>query len=220
VRYAIYLTPPEDSPLERAAAAWLGRSAFGGPAMPPVAPAEADPATPARYGFHATLKAPFRLADGRTEADLLDAFGRFAGERAPLAVPLVVSRLSRFVALTAADHGPVQAACDAAVAAFEPFRAPLTAAERERRRPERLDEEERALLDRWGYPYVFGRFLFHMTLSGPVEEAALPVVEAATRAAFEPLLAVAQPLHFALYREEAGLFTVLAAQSVPSQLDA
>lgn len=221
MRYAVYLTPPEGSRLEQVASAWLGRSAFGGASRAPAAPAAADPATPARYGFHATLKAPFRLADGRGERDLVAAFHAHVATRPPIAVPLEVSRLSRFVALTAVDHGPVQAACDAAVEVFEPFRAPLTAAERDKRRPERLDAHERALLDRWGYPYVFDRFQFHMTLSGPVEAAALPVVEAAVREVFMPILPDPQPLLHALYREGDDGFIVIATEPVPSNhLDA
>ncbi|WP_331294670.1 DUF1045 domain-containing protein, partial [Methylobacterium radiotolerans] len=51
------------------------------------------------------------------------------------------------------------------------FRAPLTEAERAKRRPERLDPRGRALLARWGYPYVFEAFRFHMTLTDALPEA-------------------------------------------------
>ena len=57
------------------------------------------------------------------------------------------------------------------VAALDPFRAPLTEAERAKRRPERLDARGRALLARWGYPYVFEAFRFHMTLTDALPEA-------------------------------------------------
>ena len=62
MRYAVYLTPPDGSGLLRAAEAWLGRSAYGRPTGPPAAPDAAMASVPARYGFHATMRAPFRLA--------------------------------------------------------------------------------------------------------------------------------------------------------------
>lgn len=125
-----------------------------------------------------------------------------------------MSRLSRFVALTAVDHGRVSAACDAAVSAFEPFRAPLTTDDRAKRQPDRLAPRERELLDAWGYPYVFDRFLFHMTLTGPLEEDAIAGVEAAVRSVFSPFLAEPQPLLHALFRETEGGFTILALEPV------
>ncbi len=75
MRYAIYFTPPKDSPLTRLAASWLGRDPFTGASVPPpsvtgLTPAEIAFHTAAarRYGFHATLKAPFLLAPTETEA--------------------------------------------------------------------------------------------------------------------------------------------------------
>ena len=56
------------------------------------------------------------------------------------------------------------------VANFDKFRAPMTDAELERRRPERLSQVELRNLYNWGYAYVFEAFQFHMTLSGHVDE--------------------------------------------------
>jgi hypothetical protein len=125
-------------------------------------------AEPRTYGFHATLKPPMRLAPGATEDDLLAACEALARHREPLAAGrLRVALLGDFVALVPASPPPelglLAAEC---VAALDPLRALLSPAERARRRPERLDPRGRALLERWGYPYVFEAFRFHMTLTG------------------------------------------------------
>ena len=96
LRYAIYFSPTADEPLTRAAATWLGRDAFTGEEYPRTAEhgfsaeeLDALTADPRRYGFHATLKAPFRLADGTNEAELLTALGDFARKTAPFEIPSV-----------------------------------------------------------------------------------------------------------------------------------
>lgn len=216
MRYAVYLTPPKDSQLAAAAEAWLGRSAFTGAEQPPAAPAEALPHVPARYGFHATMRAPFRLAEDAGEADLVQHFHLYAAAHPPLRVPLEVGRLHNFLALVTPDRGPVAEAECAILHAFEPFRAPLTPEERARRNPDRLDARGRELLDRWGYPHVLERFTFHMTLSGPMDPGHVDTVEAAARDRFGPLLGEPVTLVHALFREDAagGPFHVIASQDV------
>ncbi|MDQ0455376.1 DUF1045 domain-containing protein [Rhizobium paknamense] len=197
MRYALYFTPPADDVLTMAAARWLGRDAFAGntlpqPEIPGFSPEEfaALTADPRRYGFHATLKAPFALREGRTEEALLDAFAEFCANNAPLTVPSVrVDQLGPFFALVpSALYADLQTFAARIVEAFDPFRAPLSEADRARRKPERLSETERALLDRWGYPYVMDAFRFHMTLTGPVPEAQAPAMAAATSKAFHPFI--------------------------------
>lgn len=214
VRYAVYLTPPAGSALASAGDTWLGRSALTGATTVPGAPAQARPGGPARYGFHATLKAPFRLRSGASEDDLLAAFRAHIAAHPPVDVPLHVARLSRFVALRSDDGAPARLA-EAAVRAFEPLRAPLTGAERARRRPDALDQRGRELLDDWGYPHVFERFVFHMTLSGPMEADDTERVLAAARAHFGAVLGEPQRLVHAVFREaaEGEPFTVIAAQN-------
>ena len=79
-RFAIYYAPDPASALWQRASTWLGRDAAGGAdlAQPEVAGLTAEDfarhtADPRHYGFHATLKAPFALADGANEAALLAA---------------------------------------------------------------------------------------------------------------------------------------------------
>jgi Protein of unknown function (DUF1045) len=52
---------------------------------------------------------------------------------------------------------------------FDAFRAPMTAQERARRVASGLNQGQVANLDRWGYPYVFSDFRFHMTLTGRID---------------------------------------------------
>lgn len=176
-RYALYLAPPNRHPLWALGCAWLGRDAESGAHTPPPAGIGAAwwqsiTAEPRRYGLHATLKAPFRLASGQHEDDLLAALARFATARAPFDLPLVVSELSGFACLRpAAESIALQGLADACVREFEPFRAALTPEELARRHPDRLDDTGRALLERWGYPHVFERFRCHFTLSGTLTDA-------------------------------------------------
>ena len=173
MRFAAYYTPPRDSALARTAAEWLGRDAFADQAVrEPDSRLDAIVAEPARYGFHATLKAPFRLADGQSVDALDRVFATFCAIRAaPCIGSLALARLGRFFALVPAAPEPGIAALEAdIVEVFDTFRAPLTDAEMERRRPDRLTDRQRALLARWGYPHVLDEFRFHMTLTGPVDD--------------------------------------------------
>lgn len=128
---------------------------------------------PRRYGFHATLKAPFRLAPETTPDELVERVATFAGSRPPVVIPAIRPRvLGTFRALVpTGDETEVNALAADVVRAFEPFRAPLTPDEIARRRPERLSARQRELLDRYGYPHVLDQFRFHMTLTDSLDEA-------------------------------------------------
>jgi len=210
LRYALYFTPPASDPLTLAAQRWLGRNAFTGtPLVQPEAnglDAAALTADPRRYGFHATLKAPFALAEGRSEAELLAEIGRFVSETEPFDIPeIIVGRLGSFFALVPGDH------CDAlqnfageVVRRFERFRAPLTSADIARRKPDELSAAERQNLVQWGYPYVFDEFRFHMTLTGRVPAERRDAVEGALRAHFAEFHGRPLPIAgLALFREPA-----------------
>jgi putative phosphonate metabolism protein len=198
MRYAIYFTPPRDSPLTRLAASWLGRDPFTGSSVPPPSvtgftPAEIAFHTAAarRYGFHATLKAPFQLAAGETEARLAQALADFAAESEPFAIPrLAVGQIDRFFALLPTSPvAELQALADNVVKVFDRFRSPLTEAEIERRNPDAMSAEEFRNLCQWGYPYVFDTFRFHMTLTGRVAAGEAVRVRAALDETFGAALA-------------------------------
>ncbi|WP_394688814.1 DUF1045 domain-containing protein [Hoeflea sp.] len=190
MRFALYFTPGPDSDLADLGERWLGRSAATGkvldhPELPGLAGSDLAAITgPARrYGFHGTLKAPFRLAESVNESDLLAAMKRFAAETHAFEIPaLKLSLLEGFLALTPdGSVDQLSAFANRVVEHFEPLRAELSEKEIERRNPDRLSSEELKNLVRWGYPYVFDRFRFHMTLSTRLPEAdAAKVMGAAT----------------------------------------
>jgi hypothetical protein len=138
------------------------------PEVPGIDPARmhALTADPRRYGFHATLKPPFELSMESTEADLLAAFRSFALGRSAFDLPLAVARLDGFLALVPPrPEIASRSLADDCVVAFEPFRAPPAKAELEKRRQTGLTAAQDDNLVRWGYPYVFDDFRFHLTLS-------------------------------------------------------
>ncbi len=58
----------------------------------------------------------------------------------------------------------------------------------------RLDDEQRGLLQRWGYPHVLQRWRFHMTLSDSLDPAERPVRMAKAAAHFESALSRPAPV--------------------------
>ncbi len=196
-RYAIYYTPEPGSPLARFGARWLGHDPAADPAgsgqpanvshTPESAESPAAQAlldvqdritqTPRRYGLHATLKAPFRLKEGRSLSDLMDAMAAFAGRTAPAEGPaLKVTQHHGFLALCPDGPCPqINRLAASVVTAFEPIRAALTPGEVARRQPERLSQRQRELLDLYGYPFVLEEFAIHLTLTGRLDPDRDPV---------------------------------------------
>ena len=172
-RYAIYYAP-RPGVMAEATAAWLGWDLARGRRVPPPAlaglPAPLDDLTaPARpYGFHGTIKAPFRLATGQSARALNLAAARLAEGLAPVTLPrLRLAEPGGFLALIPeGDETGLLALGAEVVSRLDPFRAPLTVAEIARRNPERLNPRQRDLLDTWGYPHVMEAFRFHLTLTG------------------------------------------------------
>jgi putative phosphonate metabolism protein len=178
-RYAIYYAPAQGSSLDQFGAEMLGYDAWIGATLPfPESVVEKMPDwrelsdDPRKYGFHATLKAPITLADGKTERLLLAACADFANtSRAIPVITPVVNSISGFIAvIPERPSGELQQLAADAVRAFDDFRAPLSADDRARRHPSRLSPQQVEYLDRWGYPYVMEEFRFHMTLTGRLDE--------------------------------------------------
>jgi len=195
-RYAIYFVPAADSVLYRFGASLIGYDAYTAQplAFAPNIESEVDgwerlTSDPRKYGFHATLKAPIALADGRTEDALISAMDVFA--RTPRAIPVIapaVRSISSFIAVVpGAPCEDLQTFARDCVTEFDGFRAPLTAADRERRNVSALSGRQIAHLDRWGYPYVMDDFRFHMTLAGSLPANRLESVAAILRDRFAAL---------------------------------
>ncbi|HVO02289.1 MAG TPA: DUF1045 domain-containing protein [Candidatus Cybelea sp.] len=176
-RFAIYWAPPIGSSLDRLGAAWLGRDA-GGADVPRLAIPGLDDASwakliqaPRLYALHATLKPPFFLADGATEAELKAAIQALAGEVAPFSLPLLrLSLLDGFIALLpSAPSPPLDALAARCVMDLDRFRRPARPEELARRRSAGLTARQDRNLMRWGYPYVLDDFRFHVTLTERVD---------------------------------------------------
>lgn len=122
----------------------------------------------ARYGFHGTLKPPFRLSEGRNVDSLLRAAEAFAVDREAFRLPpLEVREIGSFLALVpGAACRPLTDLANDCVRHFDPFRAPSTADELARHRAAGLTARQKRMLAKWGYPYVFGELRFHLTLTG------------------------------------------------------
>jgi putative phosphonate metabolism protein len=213
-RYAIYYAPVSGSALDRFGAHLLGYDAYGGNELPfPDGMALSLPdwreltADPRKYGFHATLKAPMSLADGKAEAELLAACAAFARTCRP--VPVItptVDAISDFVAIVPAEpSAALEALAADCVREFDCFRTALTAEDRARRNPLKLTPRQCDYLDRWGYPYVMEEFRFHMTLTGRLAAERRGIVVGMLRERFAALKATSLSIdRIALFRQDSA----------------
>jgi putative phosphonate metabolism protein len=189
-RFAIYYAP-RDGAFADAAARWLGWDLAQGRAMAqPDLPGLADlTADPRKYGFHGTIKPPFRLADGTAPDDLATAVAALAQRLHPVQRPgLKMVLLEGFLALVPGHDPALTKLAAEVVQGLENFRAPLTPAEIAKRRPETLTPRQRELLAAYGYPYVMEEFQFHLTLSGRLGAPDAPALQKAAQAHFTGLI--------------------------------
>lgn len=189
-RFAIFYAPDRTSALWRKSAEWLGRDAAAGiylrqPDFKKIPTDEFVEATraPRRYGFHATLKPPMRLAAG-VDVERLQAVARALSARlaaAPIG-KLEIKLIDGFLALVPIKQQKTltRLAADC-VAYFEPLRAPLAVEERQARMGAGLNAAQVQLLDKYGYPYVMDQFRMHFTLTGRLAESRQRVFTAAAQ---------------------------------------
>jgi putative phosphonate metabolism protein len=181
-RYAVYVAPPPGA-LADATARWLGWDPASGQIFPPRADLPFDQAqvtaAPRKYGFHGTIKAPFRLAEGADYETLRATTDQLALRLSPVVIPrLVLNRIKGFLALVpGAPFPPLDHLAARVVSDLDLFRAPLTEAEFARRRPDLLSPTQLNYLKLFGYPYVMDEFRFHMTLSDDLDPAKSAQVE-------------------------------------------
>lgn len=183
-RYALYFTPCAGSPWAR-----FGEAALLGEAR--------------RYGFHATLKAPFRLAAASRVDDVRSDLEALCASLAPFALPpLSVRRLDDFIALVPVRAEPrVDAIAAHCVVAFDRHRAPLDDAARARRRRRPLTPRQADYLERFGYPYVLDEFRFHLSLTGAPHAGAAAVPDLpAEPLAFDAISLMEEPAPGAAFR--------------------
>jgi Protein of unknown function (DUF1045) len=177
-RYAIYFVPPAETEFFRFGSAVLCYDCYTGGRIARPAILDTEPelwdrltAEPRRYGFHATLKPPFNLSPACREAQLVSALHSFAGLGHVLpALTPAVRILGGFAAIVPTTASPaIDELAGKCTTIFDAFRAPMAAQERARRVASGLNQSQIANLDRWGYPYLFADFRFHMTLTGRVD---------------------------------------------------
>lgn len=187
---AVYAAPPPGSALAAAAAAWLGRDADADAPVPHPPLDGLDRSAlaelthePRRYGFHATLVAPFRPASGTTVAEIADHLDALAADREPVVVDRVeVDLLGAFAAFVPVGPCPaLHGLADSSLRGVDHLRRPLDDDELRRRRRSGLTPRQDELLRRWGYPYVLDELRPHLTLTRRLEPAERPAVLAAAR---------------------------------------
>lgn len=208
-RYALYTAPDATHPLWSAAASWLGRDPEADTARHAILPGwlaagrwQEITAEPRLYGFHGTLKPPFALAADTNPAALTEALRHFAADIDVPPVMLTVAALSGFLAIVPAGPAPaLNALADRCVEAFDRFRAAPDAAELARRRQAGLSAVQEQHLLRWGYPYVFDQFRYHMTLTGRLAEPERSRLQAWLTDHLAPALAAPVPLQLALFAQ-------------------
>lgn len=187
-RYAIYFAPANRSPWWDFGAHWLGRDESTDTTLPQprVAGISAEAlqqATiyPRRYGFHATLKAPFALTESVDLELLKIRMHALAATLSPVSLgPMEAIRMGDFVALAPRHPPPNLAALEAAcVTTLDDMREPLSSLDLARRLSPQLDARALDLLNQYGYPHVLERFQLHMTLTSPVNDVlATKVIQA------------------------------------------
>lgn len=186
MRYAVYFCPAAGSELDRFGREWLASRAVKGidPARMQILLADVR-----RYGWHATLSAPFALADGVSYDELHATAVKIAQQSEAFDLPLKLDRLAGFLALRpAGDETAINALAERCVRELNPLRAPLSEAAWQRR-AHALDDVERTLFRQFGYPYVLQRYRFHLTLSAPAtqhEEQVLCTWLSSTVATLQP----------------------------------
>ena len=200
-RHAAYFAPAPDSQAWSLGSQWLGRCAHNGVPLPQPALAGMEPATlarltqaPRRYGWHATFKAPFTLAERASPAQLQSAFVHIAAAvAAPFTLEVEVAQVGDFLALVPLRRSEaLHALADACVRDLHPLAAPLPDTELARRRQGGLSPRRERMLLQWGYPFVMQDFQFHMTLSGSlagVPDAQRSALAAHARQWFAPVRA-------------------------------
>ncbi|MGF6770158.1 putative phosphonate metabolism protein [Paraburkholderia sp. GAS199] len=225
-RFAVYYAPMRESAWWEAGSSWLGRDAQSGePRTQPQPEGLARPladltGAPRRYGWHGTLVAPFRLADGVTQQHVLDATRNWANTQRAFTLPIEAATLGDFVALRPAGRqaeDDMRALAGSALRTLHELRAKPSSDDLARRLAAPLSERQRELLLEWGYPYVFDEFRFHMTLSSSLADADERATLLAWWQAHAPALGPLAVDHAALFVEPAPGEPFMLWQRVPFQ---
>jgi len=178
-RHAAYYAPAQQSRLAQLGAQWLGRCAQSRRVVLqpdfPQCTAEAlrgYTAAATRYGWHATMKAPFALNPGLEIDAIPAAFQAFAQSQTALTLPpLTLRNMGDYLALVPeAPSSALQELAFDCVRALHPLATPLSDTQVAQRRLTPLTPAQDAMLLQWGYPFVGHQFQWHMTLTGSLRK--------------------------------------------------
>jgi hypothetical protein len=195
-RYAVYFSPATTSPWWDFGAGWLGRDECNNlplaqAGVPEISSESFHALTeePRRYGFHATLKAPFHLQENVTSEELVVRLNMLATQLAPVKLgPLCAVKMAHFVALVPQTMGEeLSSLAQACVTELDDLRAPMTELEVLRRQVDLADARGQYLLRKYGYPHVLERFVLHFTLSGRVTPLVADQLITAVKNSIDPL---------------------------------
>lgn len=121
---------------------------------------------PAKYGFHATLKAPFRLKRNVKTKDFYDVISHIAAQHSRFKIKglkIVYRKKFTFITSRKEIKSLINLENDL-VKHLDTFRAELNKTEIKKRNPDSLTFKQNKYLKEWGYPFVLDQFKFHMTL--------------------------------------------------------
>ncbi len=121
---------------------------------------------PAKYGFHATLKAPFRLKRNVKTKNFYDVISHIAAQHSRFKIKgLKIVYSKKFTLITSRKPNKLLINLEKdLVKHLDTFRAELNKTEIKKRIPDSLTFKQNKYLKEWGYPFVFDQFKFHMTL--------------------------------------------------------
>lgn len=178
-RVAIFYAPASKSSLANFGSEWLGWDVENAtevkhpdiPSLP--LPISDMVVTPQKYGFHGTLKAPFKLNTTKSEDDLRAALHSFTQQTPKFTIgQMAVAQLDNFVAIIQQSQSTnLHNFAATIVEHFEEFRKPLSENDVAKRRKANLTQRQDELMLQWGYPFVFEEFKFHLTLTGKLNES-------------------------------------------------
>ncbi|MFZ6654419.1 phosphonate metabolism protein/1,5-bisphosphokinase (PRPP-forming) PhnN [Undibacterium sp. TJN19] len=179
MRYALYFSPAPDTAWWEAGARWLGRDPMHAgsiaqrhiPGMPDLMLSKLTSGA-TRYGFHATLKAPFSLLEGFHENELISMARAFAKVQHSIKIPeMQIRMMGNFLALRpSGNESDINALAMRCVSYFDLLRNAPDATYLAKRRHAGLSARQEILLQQWGYPYTEEEYRFHLTLSDDLGE--------------------------------------------------
>lgn len=178
MRIGVYFIPGDD-PVREPATNWLGYDiACDSSVIRPAALTSLVPdidditSVPRRYGLHATIKAPFQLAEGYRLEELREATAHLCAMLQPFSLPsLELTEIGSFFCLVpGGDTDRLHHLAALMVNELDRFRAPLTEEARRKRINQGLSARQLRHLEQWGYPYVMEDYRFHLTLTGSITD--------------------------------------------------